>query len=695
MKGFFKKLTAMTALGVFGLTGVLPATAATNTAVFNSLPGRDYPNMQITKAGQAFSNATSTTAQVGDTVNLLVWAHNSNPVGGPVAKNVKVKVTVPTSTSTGHTFSSTLSADNAQTVTGTSSVSVGANSQVSYIPGSAKLYKNVNNQLTETAFPTGVSADQVVTTGINLGDQQACWEYARAVLIQVRITGTSVDLATEKKVALSGGAAFSDSTAARPGDAVSFKIFLQNTGNATGIEPHIIDTLDERLSYLPGTSYVRVKRNNQDVDIMVNNPQTSGAGGRTLTWAFTDMAPQPDSALYLIFQARVADASKFTANETTINNCAKAGFKNGSSFKTTNCVTIKITKASEMSFSLSKEVRNIGNNADSQWYESVGATTGSKVSFRLQLINTGNATAGSVTLKDILPAGLTYAGNMKLYNTANPNGVAINGDDIVKNGYIFTNLGTGTPNTQTITFDATVASACNQSYLNKAQVIFSGAVKAQDDASVTVTCTAGLNIIKDILESTSGEFRDNAGNVFAGHTLTYRIRVFNSGTSTVVRPMLSDVLPSNVTFIGGTLTIDGQAVPVVNENEFFNRSAGMMLTDFTPGMSKDIIFKVKVGVCPPGSVTLTNTAYIHANGVIEISDTATATLAACNVPTPTPTPPTTPPTHKPTPPVSLPKTGPEAAVALMGGISGIGATVGRYYNLKKKLKNSAQNIEIL
>jgi uncharacterized repeat protein (TIGR01451 family)/fimbrial isopeptide formation D2 family protein len=612
-------------LGTLAIAGFFAAGAATATAsgpAFNNL-SNDYPTLQVAKAGEQWSGSTN--AQVGDVVNLFVWDHNTQV--NTTAHNVQIKVTLPTSVATSHVPSATVSADNASPVTGHATINVGTESKVAYIPGTATLYKNVNGTMTPVDWPQGVNPDDVVTTGVHLGDQDGCWTFAQAVVLQVRIEGTAPNINTNKQVQLDGGPAYSDSANAQPNDTVNFKIFLENTGNGTGQNAQIVDTLDSHLSYVPGSSIVKTKVNNQDVytdypdsDIQMN--------GNTLTWSFGSMAPRPDAALYLQFQAKVANKDAFPIGTTTLHNCATSKFTGVS--KDTNCVTIIVTRTQDnvVSFTVRKEVQN-STLGDNRWYDNNPATAapGDTLAYRLTVVNTGNVTADNVTLKDILPASVSFVGNTKLYNAQHPDGIAISGDAIVHDGYVFDHLVNGSDNQQIIIFQAKVTDQCNGShtYVNKAQVIYLGAVKAEDTASVIVNCTRGLNIVKDVLNPATGQYQDSVSGFHEGDTLVYRVVVQNSGNTTVTHPVLRDVLPEFTDYQANSLTIDGEFMSQGVQDAFWGD--GITLTNLTPGMTKTITFRLHVTECPPfGDTTITNRAFVKADNIAEISDTATAVV---------------------------------------------------------------------
>ncbi|HSI20529.1 MAG TPA: isopeptide-forming domain-containing fimbrial protein [Verrucomicrobiae bacterium] len=619
-KGLARRLLGTLAVAGFAVAGAVTATAS--GPVFNNLP-EDYDTLQVAKSGENWSR--STTAQIGDTVNLMVWDHNTVP--DTTAHNVRVKVTLPTAVATSHTPSATVSADNADSVTGTSTISVGTASKIGYIPGTAKLYRNVGGQMQQVNWPAGVNPDDVVRGGVNLGDQRGCWTYAQAVLIQVKVEGGNPAINTNKRVQLDGGAAYSESVDnAQPNDVVNFKIFMENTGNATGVNPKIVDTLDSHLTYVPNSSIVKTKVNNEDKYTDYPDAQIQ-KNGQTLTWSFPDMAARPDAALYLQFQARLANKDAFPVGITTIQNCATAKFDGVS--KDTNCVIIKVTRSVDevISFSVKKEVKNL--TLDSKWYDAQTAPAGpgDALAYSLTMVNTGNTTAKNVTLKDILPAGVTFDGNVMLYNRANPNGVSISGDAIVKGGHVFSEVVNGSDNYQTIVFRAKVTENCssNMTLVNKAQVIYGGQVKAEDIATVLVSCVRGLVITKDVLNPATGQYQDSVSSFHEGDVIVFRINVQNTGNTTVTNPIVRDVLPQYTAYQANSLTIDGEFMSQAVQDAFWN--GGIKLTNLTPGMGKTLTFRLKVTDCPPfGDTVITNRAFAKADHIAEISDTATATV---------------------------------------------------------------------
>lgn len=621
------KLLPAAVLGFFIAGGVMTATA--NGPEFNVLQD-DFPTLMVAKPGQTWG--TTTNAAIGDTVWLQVWAHNG--VVDTTALDARAKVILP-GEGTNHIAKGQVWASNAALKEGTAAINVGSQSVLSYVPGSAQLLKNVNNQMTVVSWPQGVNGDDVMSAnGVKIGNINGCWQYAEAVRIQVKVNGVTPQITTNKRVAKAGDPFVTDTTA-QPADSAEYQIYVENTGNGVVRAPKVVDILDAHTKYIPNTSFVRVKQNGNDYDQPIpdsNIVKENLADGRTkLTYYFVDQQPGAQNAFYLHFMVRLEPKDAFAIGTTVIPNVSDAC---GSNIQcvTTNQTTITVVRQNDqvISFSLVKDVRNF-TNGDVTWKDQLvgSAATNDEVEYRLTVTNTGNTSAANVTLKDILPSGVVFVpGHTYLYNKdTGTNGQLISGDAITNGGYVFSSIENGTQNQQVIIFRAKVTAnvTCpnTATKINKGQVIYLNAVKVEDTATFILGCK-GLLIQKDVKDH-SGNWVDNGGIFAESEVVTYRIIVTNNGATTVNNPVLRDVLPGNVTYVNGSLAIDGEFQNSTIQNAFFNQ--GMTLTNFTAGMSKTITFKVKIADCPNlGDTLLTNVAKIYADGVTEKQDTAVITV---------------------------------------------------------------------
>ena len=148
-------------------------------------------------------------------------------------------------------------------------------------------------------------------------------------------------------------------------------------------------------------------------------------------------------------------------------------------------VTYRI-KADQPNFTLTKDVAPAGSSA---WANSVNATPGTKVDYRINYKNTGTTDQKDVTIKDVLPAGMKYTpGSARLTNNAHPGGIAAS-DNIVGPGIGIGLYGPGA--FATVTFSATVASAaelaCGQLAMRNTATAITANGSRGDTADVMVT----------------------------------------------------------------------------------------------------------------------------------------------------------------------------------------------------------------
>lgn len=159
-------------------------------------------------------------------------------------------------------------------------------------------------------------------------------------------------------------------------------------------------------------------------------------------------------------------------------------------------------KADQPNFEITKQVAKSGETAYS---ESVAVTPGSKVDYKIKYKNTGTVQQDNVTIKDVLPAGVTYVpGSTYLSNSVTNNQWSkVDNDSIVAGGL---NIGSYAPGAAAyLKFTATVASndklpACGMNTLvNKATANTQNGGKS-DTANVTVnkTCQPGKISVCDL-----------------------------------------------------------------------------------------------------------------------------------------------------------------------------------------------------
>src|SRR3989344_132331 len=119
---------------------------------------------------------------VGETITLYAEIHNTNVP--TTANNVKIKANLPSTTGTS---TATASADNAASVSDNVQINVNGGN-LEYVAGSALMTWDVNGDGNFEFDNTQIS-DQIVGSGVTLGNQQGCNQYIIQISFLARVVG--------------------------------------------------------------------------------------------------------------------------------------------------------------------------------------------------------------------------------------------------------------------------------------------------------------------------------------------------------------------------------------------------------------------------------------------------------------------------------------------------------------------------
>ncbi|MDO8443901.1 MAG: hypothetical protein Q7S80_00105 [bacterium] len=214
-----------------------------------------------------WSDPVSGTA--GDTFAAMVYYHNG--MIDLTANNVRIKVTIPASTSNKTAvLSASVSADNASTVTdtidsaglvGKSGLTVKLNeeSTLALVPGSIKWFPDyITDNQPNVALPLGQSGDEIVTgSGLNLGNIQGCWNHIGYVTFLFKTTAVAqASVAVNKTVrnVTTGETAFVKSNFAKPGDTLEYSVNVKNNGAGTANNLFLTDTIPAGTTYVANST---------------------------------------------------------------------------------------------------------------------------------------------------------------------------------------------------------------------------------------------------------------------------------------------------------------------------------------------------------------------------------------------------------------------------------------------------------
>lgn len=195
-----------------------------------------------------------------------------------------------------------------------------------YVPGSAKITSNgaVNGKsMPDTLYTTGAALGYDALDGKLPG----CLQYSGYVTYRFKVDQPNFII--EKQVARSDEATFKETTTAKIGDIVDFKLHYKNTGTTQQDGVVIRDQLPAGLEYVANSTYV----------------STTGTWVKTAHETVTKQGINvgsyaPNGGAYVKFSAKVV-ADKLVCGTNTIKNIASADTQNGSK---SDDATVTVTK---------------------------------------------------------------------------------------------------------------------------------------------------------------------------------------------------------------------------------------------------------------------------------------------------------------------------------------------------------------
>lgn len=256
--------TAFAAFGPAGRPTMAwsPSSNGADHVVFNSFTGvpngigdeRDFFRGVQVGRDSTWSDPVKNVTQDAEVEGKIYIHNNADPLlndkpGNPgVAKNVTVRVAMPTGTQQTQDATAYISADNANpgtifdtlTMTGANS----GNFSLEYEAGSAQLHQG------STTTPL---SDALVTTGVNIGDQKGCFDYVREVTFKMKVKMPEYTI--QKKVRFEGQTSsdWKESLDAKVGQTVEWKVEFDNVGRTQLHNVVLLDQVPANVSVVPGS----------------------------------------------------------------------------------------------------------------------------------------------------------------------------------------------------------------------------------------------------------------------------------------------------------------------------------------------------------------------------------------------------------------------------------------------------------
>ncbi|HDR7884824.1 TPA: DUF11 domain-containing protein, partial [Bacillus paranthracis] len=345
-----------------------------------------------------------------------------------------------------------------------------------------------------------------------------------------------------------------DQTLVTLGDTITYTTILTNSGNTNATNITFTDLIPD------GTTFITDSVTIDGITQIGLNPNTGITIGLIA----------PNSSISIAFQVTATS----TPAQNPIANSATASY---TFIADPNAPIVSRTVTSNTVFTTINTATILSLKQVDKSFSRIGDT----LTYTVALTNNGNSSAQNVIFTDTVPSGTTF-----IANTFSINGVPQSGANPV-NGV---NIGPITAGaTVNVSFQVNVTSLPTENPI----VNFSSTsyqLVSPPDTETSISNPVSTQIKEAILSMTKNE---SASFADIGQTAFYTTSISNIGNTDATNIVFTDVLPSGLTFVPNTLTVDGVLQPNANPN------TGVLLAALPPNEIYSIVFQVTVSSIPP------------------------------------------------------------------------------------------------
>ncbi|OFD97383.1 hypothetical protein BWGOE13_16650 [Bacillus mycoides] len=345
-----------------------------------------------------------------------------------------------------------------------------------------------------------------------------------------------------------------DQTLVTLGDTITYTTVLTNSGNTNATNITFTDLIPD------GTTFITDSVTIDGITQIGLNPNTG----------ITIGAIAPNNSISIAFQVTATS----TPVQNPIANSASASY---TFIADPNAPIVSRSTTSNTVFTTINTASILSSKQVDKSFSRIGDT----LTYTVNLTNNGNSSAQNVIFTDTPPNGTTF-----IANTFSINGVPQMGANPA-NGVDIGLITAGT--TVTVSFQVTITSLPTENPI----VNFSSTsyqLVSPPDAETSISNPVSTQIKEAILSMTKNESVSYAD---IGQTAFYTTSIANLGNTDATNIVFTDVLPSGLTFIPSTLTVDGILQPDANPN------TGVVLATLPPTEIYGIVFQVIVNSISP------------------------------------------------------------------------------------------------
>ncbi|EDT76997.1 DUF11 domain-containing protein [Clostridium butyricum] len=554
LQGQFTKITFAVTVNKVPTSGILNNTGSVTYSYYVNPTGSPLTNtmtsnMTTVNVNTAIVTATKTVdksiAKIGDTIT---YSFNISNTGNVSATNMTFK----------DTLDSNISFTNGSVViNGTSAPTFNPNNGFSIpdISGSNG-FDTVSFQATVVSRPSGNIVYNYGTIDYNYleGTSTVHVEFTTNTVETYVASGS---LSVTKSV---------DKTYATIGDLLNYTVVVKNTGSVKATSLTFKDLIATGGTFNQGSVVINgIPNFKDDPDVGFTIPDLVPNGVNTITFAVT-VTSLPSSYEIDNFAA-ITFSYQLTSSDPVQTT-------------TTNSNTVKTY--------INIGILNVTKNVDLNY-----ATIGNILNYSISIYNSGSVSCSSIMFNDVIQSEASFnKGTVKI------NGTSYSNYDPTA-GFSLSNIAPLT--TTTVTFSVTVNAVPKNSYIYNASTVNYSYYINPNNPYINTSATSNTVQTQINIGTMTVTKAVNLAYATINDIIVYTVTVANTGNVPETNINFRDVIPSGLTFIQNSVTINGVA------QTGFDPFASFTLGSIQPGGSSIIIFKATVTSVPSPSL-ISNTA---------------------------------------------------------------------------------------